>query len=66
MNFVVAGSFFHWTFDMFTQFCILCGCDYLPSIKGVGPKKAHALMHENRTIENVLFLHFIAFDLSNL
>lgn len=24
----------------FVDLCILCGCDYLPSVRGVGPKKA--------------------------
>lgn len=39
---------------MFTSMCILCGCDYVDSIKGVGVKKAHALMRENKTIENIM------------
>jgi hypothetical protein len=39
---------------MFTSMCILCGCDYADSIKGVGVKKAHALMRENKTIENIM------------
>ncbi|KAJ3090989.1 Rad2 nuclease, partial [Physocladia obscura] len=29
-----------WSFDKFRQACILSGCDYLPSLKGVGLKKA--------------------------
>ncbi len=39
---------------MFTSMCILCGCDYVDSIKGVGVKKAHALIRENKTIENIM------------
>jgi 5'-3' exonuclease len=27
--------------------CILSGCDYLESIKGIGFKKAHKLVYEN-------------------
>ena len=27
--------------------CILSGCDYLESIKGIGFKKAHRLVYEN-------------------
>lgn len=27
--------------------CILSGCDYLDSIKGIGFKKAHKLVYEN-------------------
>lgn len=29
--------------------CILSGCDYLESIKGIGFKKAHKLVYENGT-----------------
>jgi exonuclease-1 len=31
-------SFVDWTRDQFLHFCILCGCDYLDSVPGVGPK----------------------------
>ena len=34
--------------------CILLGCDYCDQIKGVGPKKAVALIKEHRTLEKVL------------
>lgn len=27
--------------------CVLSGCDYLESIKGIGFKKAHKLVYEN-------------------
>jgi len=27
--------------------CILSGCDYLDSVKGIGFKKAHRLVYEN-------------------
>lgn len=33
--------------DMFMTTCIISGCDYLDSIKGVGFKKAHRLVYEN-------------------
>ena len=33
--------------DMFVTCCIISGCDYLDSIKGVGFKKAYKLVHEN-------------------
>jgi exonuclease-1 len=33
---------------------ILSGCDYLPSIPGVGLKKAHRLMRKYRNAEKVL------------
>eukprot|EP00485_Elphidium_margaritaceum_P009735 CAMPEP_0202708586 /NCGR_PEP_ID=MMETSP1385-20130828/20756_1 /ASSEMBLY_ACC=CAM_ASM_000861 /TAXON_ID=933848 /ORGANISM="Elphidium margaritaceum" /LENGTH=1036 /DNA_ID=CAMNT_0049367593 /DNA_START=62 /DNA_END=3169 /DNA_ORIENTATION=+ len=37
-------NFCKFNFEMFVQFCIFCGCDYLDSIKGIGPSKAHAYM----------------------
>lgn len=39
--------------DEFIDLCILCGCDYCPSIKGVGPKTAYKLIQEHKTIEKV-------------
>lgn len=30
----------NWTFDKFRQMCILSGCDYLPSLPGIGIKTA--------------------------
>lgn len=30
--------------DKFIDLCVLCGCDYTGSIKGIGPKKALALI----------------------
>ena len=35
------------THDMFMTCCIISGCDYLDSIKGVGFKKAYRLVYEN-------------------
>jgi len=35
------------THDMFMTTCIISGCDYLESIKGVGFKKAYRLVYEN-------------------
>eukprot|EP01083_Nonionella_stella_P021417 59404_1 len=37
-------NFSQFSFEMFLQFCILCGCDYLSSIPGIGPKTAHQYM----------------------
>ena len=28
-------------YDQFVDMCILCGCDYTDSVRGVGPKKAY-------------------------
>jgi exonuclease-1 len=37
----------HFTEEMFLLLCVLSGCDYLESIKGIGFKKAHRLVYEN-------------------
>ncbi|KAL8438811.1 hypothetical protein Efla_003848 [Eimeria flavescens] len=42
------------TMDQFVDFCILCGCDYCGTIRGVGAKTAYALIKEHHTIEGVL------------
>jgi len=38
----------------FVDLCILCGCDYSPSIKGIGPKSALKLIREHESLEAVL------------
>lgn len=38
----------------FVDLCILCGCDYSPSIKGIGPKKGYALIKAHKNIEKVI------------
>jgi len=35
------------TMDQFIDFCILCGCDYLEPLKGVGAKTAYKLIKDN-------------------
>lgn len=40
--------------DQFIDICILCGCDYCPSIKGIGPKKAIDFIKKWKNIEGVL------------
>jgi exonuclease-1 len=45
--------FNNFTQDMFRQMCILSGCDYLPSITGLGVKKAHGLLSKYRTMDRV-------------
>lgn len=34
--------------------CILLGCDYCDSIKGIGPHKAYNLIKEHKSIEKIL------------
>ena len=38
----------------FTDFCILCGCDYSPNIHKIGSITAYSLIQTHSTIENVL------------
>ncbi|EGF83373.1 hypothetical protein BATDEDRAFT_22008 [Batrachochytrium dendrobatidis JAM81] len=40
--------------DEFIDLCILLGCDYCDSIRGIGPHRAVQLMKEHRTIENII------------
>jgi flap endonuclease-1 len=40
--------------DEFVDLCILLGCDYCDSIKGVGPKTALKLIREYKNIETIL------------
>ncbi|KAE8220685.1 hypothetical protein CF319_g5821 [Tilletia indica] len=40
--------------DQFIDLCILLGCDYLDSIKGIGPKTALKLIRDHGNIEAVL------------
>jgi flap endonuclease-1 len=42
------------THEQFVDLCILCGCDYCDSIRGVGPKKALAGIRDYKTIENFI------------
>ncbi|KAJ1519263.1 hypothetical protein ONE63_004564 [Megalurothrips usitatus] len=40
--------------DEFIDLCILLGCDYCDSIRGVGPKRAMDLIKQHRNIETIL------------
>ncbi|KAE9586074.1 putative exodeoxyribonuclease I [Lupinus albus] len=44
------------SFDMklFTGMCILAGCDFLPSVPGIGIARAHALVSKYRNLDRVL------------
>ena len=42
------------TWDQFIDVCIMCGCDYCDSIKGIGPVKALSLIKQHGTIEELL------------
>ncbi|PHZ09461.1 DNA-repair protein rad2 [Rhizopus microsporus ATCC 52813] len=42
------------TSEQFIDLCILLGCDYTESIKGVGPKSAYNLIKEHKTIDEAI------------
>jgi len=42
------------TYDQFVDLCILCGCDYCSSIKGIGPKTALKLIKEHNNLEGIV------------
>jgi flap endonuclease-1 len=41
------------TIDQFIDLCILCGCDYATSVKGIGPKTAYKLIKKHKNLESV-------------
>lgn len=47
-------SFEGWTHQEFRQMAILSGCDYLPSITGMGLKNAHKFLRKYESVEKVL------------
>lgn len=44
----------HLNKDEFIDFCILCGCDYCDSIRGIGAKTALKLIQKYHNIETIL------------
>ena len=38
----------------FIDLCILLGCDYCDSIRGIGPKRAVDLIKQHKNIETIL------------
>ena len=47
-------SLLGWSDAQFRTMAILSGCDYLPSIPGIGLKTAWVLLRKHRTVENML------------
>ena len=43
-----------WNILQFIDLCILLGCDYCDSIKGIGPKKAVELINKHKCIEKII------------
>merc|ERR1712151_901136 len=54
VNLAVALEQLNVTMDQFIDFCILCGCDYCDTIKGVGPSTAIKLIIQHGSLEKVL------------
>jgi flap endonuclease-1 len=42
------------TTEQFVDLCILLGCDYCGTIRGIGPKKAVELIKQHKSIEVIL------------
>ncbi|KAF8025194.1 hypothetical protein BT93_F2134 [Corymbia citriodora subsp. variegata] len=47
-------SFRNFDMALFTGMCVLAGCDFLPSVPGIGIKKAHSLVSKYRNIDRAL------------
>ncbi|OIT30671.1 PREDICTED: exonuclease 1 [Nicotiana attenuata] len=47
-------SFRHLNKDLFTGMCVLAGCDFLPSVPGIGITKAYNLVSKYRDLDRVL------------
>eukprot|EP00898_Chlorokybus_atmophyticus_P007678 jgi/Chlat1/7911/Chrsp68S09180 len=47
-------NFVDFTRQMVLEMCILSGCDYLPSLSGIGVKKAHVLIRKFKHYHKVL------------
>merc|ERR550537_1587036 len=54
VNLAVALEQLNVTMDQFIDFCILCGCDYCDTIKGVGPSTAIKQIIQHGSLEKVL------------
>lgn len=39
--------------------CVLAGCDFLPSIPGIGISKAYSLVSKYRNLDRVSILNFL-------
>ena len=54
------------THDQFVDLCILCGTDYMESVKGIGSMTAYKLIKENKNIENVIYNNKNPIKLENI
>jgi len=44
----------NFTMDQFVDLCIMCGCDYTTTIRGIGGVRALSLMKEHKSTEEIL------------
>lgn len=42
------------TQEQFVEMCVLMGCDYCSSIKGIGPMKSYKIIKKHKTMDNYL------------
>ena len=54
VNLAVALEQLNVSMDQFIDFCILCGCDYADTLRGVGPHTGFKLIVEHGSIEEVV------------
>ncbi|CAN8292707.1 unnamed protein product [Cochlearia groenlandica] len=47
-------SFHNFDQELFTAMCVLAGCDFLPSVPGVGISRAHGFISKYQSVERVL------------
>ncbi|KAK7844722.1 exonuclease 1 [Quercus suber] len=47
-------SFRNFDMELFTGMCVIAGCDFLPSVPGIGIGKAYALVSKYRNLDRVL------------
>ncbi|KAI4350997.1 hypothetical protein L6164_005391 [Bauhinia variegata] len=47
-------SFRRFDMELFTGMCVLAGCDFLPSVPGIGIARAHGLVSKYRSLERAL------------
>ncbi|OMO83933.1 XPG/Rad2 endonuclease [Corchorus olitorius] len=47
-------SFRNFDKELFTGMCVLAGCDFLPSVPGIGIVKAHSLVSKYRNLDRAL------------
>ncbi|KAF8399026.1 hypothetical protein HHK36_014892 [Tetracentron sinense] len=53
-NSVGRPSFRNFDTDLFTGMCVLSGCDFLPSVPGIGIARAYSLVSKYRNLDRVL------------